>query len=265
MPDGTPIFDAASWNGIAIDSTCGGHGTCKKCKVRVVEGERAALLGRPARVHARRAARRLAARLPRAVARDAGDRGPAAADAAEGGAGRRRPPRDPAPVGAEAPRGARGADDGGPALGLRARLRTRSRTSSRTPGWRCCATSGAVLRRANFDVTAVVCDDELIASSRGTRPRAASRSRSTSGRRRSSPRCSTWRRARRRRCVDAQPPAAVRRRRDHAHLGDDDGRGGARAAAAARAGDDGAARRTRCARRRAWTRARSTRSPSAAT
>jgi uncharacterized 2Fe-2S/4Fe-4S cluster protein (DUF4445 family) len=39
VPTGTPIFDAASWNGIAIDSTCGGHGTCKKCKVRVVEGD----------------------------------------------------------------------------------------------------------------------------------------------------------------------------------------------------------------------------------
>ncbi len=39
MPSGTPIFDAASWNGIAIDSTCGGHGTCKKCKVRIVSGE----------------------------------------------------------------------------------------------------------------------------------------------------------------------------------------------------------------------------------
>jgi uncharacterized 2Fe-2S/4Fe-4S cluster protein (DUF4445 family) len=38
VPSGTPIFDAASWNGIAIDSTCGGHGTCKKCKVRVLEG-----------------------------------------------------------------------------------------------------------------------------------------------------------------------------------------------------------------------------------
>ena len=35
VPSGTPIFDAASWNGIAIDSTCGGHGTCKKCKVRI--------------------------------------------------------------------------------------------------------------------------------------------------------------------------------------------------------------------------------------
>ena len=39
MPSGTPVFDAASWNGVAIDSTCGGHGTCKKCKVRVLDGE----------------------------------------------------------------------------------------------------------------------------------------------------------------------------------------------------------------------------------
>jgi uncharacterized 2Fe-2S/4Fe-4S cluster protein (DUF4445 family) len=39
VPAGTPIFDAASWNGIAIDSTCGGHGTCKKCKVRIAEGD----------------------------------------------------------------------------------------------------------------------------------------------------------------------------------------------------------------------------------
>ena len=33
------VFDAASWNGIAIDSTCGGHGTCRKCKVQVLRGE----------------------------------------------------------------------------------------------------------------------------------------------------------------------------------------------------------------------------------
>jgi uncharacterized 2Fe-2S/4Fe-4S cluster protein (DUF4445 family) len=33
------VFDAASWNGIAIDSTCGAHGTCKKCKVRVLSGD----------------------------------------------------------------------------------------------------------------------------------------------------------------------------------------------------------------------------------
>jgi uncharacterized 2Fe-2S/4Fe-4S cluster protein (DUF4445 family) len=38
VPPGVTVFDAASWNGIAIDSTCGGHGTCKKCKVRVTDG-----------------------------------------------------------------------------------------------------------------------------------------------------------------------------------------------------------------------------------
>ncbi len=38
VPPGVTVFDAASWNGIAIDSTCGGHGTCKKCKVRVLDG-----------------------------------------------------------------------------------------------------------------------------------------------------------------------------------------------------------------------------------
>jgi uncharacterized 2Fe-2S/4Fe-4S cluster protein (DUF4445 family) len=38
VPPGVTVFDAASWNGIAIDSTCGGHGTCKKCKIRVTEG-----------------------------------------------------------------------------------------------------------------------------------------------------------------------------------------------------------------------------------
>ncbi|KRF12499.1 metal-binding protein [Nocardioides sp. Soil797] len=35
MPPGVSVFDSASWNGIAIDSTCGGHGTCHKCRVRV--------------------------------------------------------------------------------------------------------------------------------------------------------------------------------------------------------------------------------------
>ena len=38
VPPGVTVFDAASWNGIAIDSTCGGHGTCKKCKIRVLDG-----------------------------------------------------------------------------------------------------------------------------------------------------------------------------------------------------------------------------------
>src|SRR4051794_1384981 len=39
VPAGTTLFDGASWNGVAIDSTCGGHGTCKKCKVRVATGD----------------------------------------------------------------------------------------------------------------------------------------------------------------------------------------------------------------------------------
>jgi uncharacterized 2Fe-2S/4Fe-4S cluster protein (DUF4445 family) len=39
VPAGATLFDAASWNGIAVDSTCGGHGTCRKCRMRVVEGE----------------------------------------------------------------------------------------------------------------------------------------------------------------------------------------------------------------------------------
>lgn len=38
VPPGVTVFDAASWNGIAIDSTCGGHGTCKKCKVQISDG-----------------------------------------------------------------------------------------------------------------------------------------------------------------------------------------------------------------------------------
>jgi uncharacterized 2Fe-2S/4Fe-4S cluster protein (DUF4445 family) len=39
VPPGVSVFEAASWNGIAIDSTCGGHGTCRKCKVRIADGE----------------------------------------------------------------------------------------------------------------------------------------------------------------------------------------------------------------------------------
>jgi len=39
VPPGVTLFDAASWNGIAIDSTCGGHGTCKKCKIRIADGQ----------------------------------------------------------------------------------------------------------------------------------------------------------------------------------------------------------------------------------
>lgn len=37
-PEGTTIFNAANWAGLAIDSTCGGRGTCGKCKVCVTQG-----------------------------------------------------------------------------------------------------------------------------------------------------------------------------------------------------------------------------------
>jgi len=35
VPSGTTLFSAAHWIGLPIDSTCGGRGTCGKCKVRV--------------------------------------------------------------------------------------------------------------------------------------------------------------------------------------------------------------------------------------
>jgi uncharacterized 2Fe-2S/4Fe-4S cluster protein (DUF4445 family) len=38
VPAGTTLFSAAHWIGLPIDSTCGGRGTCGKCKVRVVKG-----------------------------------------------------------------------------------------------------------------------------------------------------------------------------------------------------------------------------------
>ncbi len=37
-PGGTTLFNAANWAGLPIDSTCGGRGTCGKCKVRLLEG-----------------------------------------------------------------------------------------------------------------------------------------------------------------------------------------------------------------------------------
>ena len=39
VPPGTTLFSAAHWIGLPIDSTCGGRGTCGKCKVRLVEGK----------------------------------------------------------------------------------------------------------------------------------------------------------------------------------------------------------------------------------
>ena len=38
VPAGTTLFNAAHWAGLPIESTCGGRGTCGKCKVLVLEG-----------------------------------------------------------------------------------------------------------------------------------------------------------------------------------------------------------------------------------
>jgi len=38
VPPGTTLFHAAAWIGQPVESTCGGRGTCGKCKVRVVDG-----------------------------------------------------------------------------------------------------------------------------------------------------------------------------------------------------------------------------------
>ena len=140
VPAGTTLFDAASWNGVAIDSTCGGHGTCKKCKVRVVSGTRRSARSTRAR-SPRRAPQRLAARLPRRRAGGPDGRGAAAADAAEGRARRRRPARDPAAGRAEALRRARGADARGSALGSRAPARRDGRRRAARAARASCARS----------------------------------------------------------------------------------------------------------------------------
>jgi uncharacterized 2Fe-2S/4Fe-4S cluster protein (DUF4445 family) len=39
VPEGTTLFNAANWAGLPIESTCGGRGTCGKCRVRLVAGQ----------------------------------------------------------------------------------------------------------------------------------------------------------------------------------------------------------------------------------
>ena len=38
VPAGTTLFNAAHWAGLPIESTCGGRGTCGKCKVLIEQG-----------------------------------------------------------------------------------------------------------------------------------------------------------------------------------------------------------------------------------
>lgn len=41
VPAGTTLFHAAAWTGQPIESTCGGRGTCGKCRVQILEGHAA--------------------------------------------------------------------------------------------------------------------------------------------------------------------------------------------------------------------------------
>ncbi len=38
VPPGTTLFNGAHWIGLPIESTCGGRGTCGKCKIRLLDG-----------------------------------------------------------------------------------------------------------------------------------------------------------------------------------------------------------------------------------
>ena len=107
VPQGVTLFDAASWNGIAIDSTCGGHGTCKKCRIRFKADPPAPDQPRPARLHRGRDQGRLAARLPHPGEHRRRHRGAAADHPAQGGHRRRRPPGHPPPRRPQALPGAR--------------------------------------------------------------------------------------------------------------------------------------------------------------
>ena len=265
MPPGVSLFDAASWNGVAIDSTCGGYGTCKKCKVRIVEGELpvSSVDPRAFTPDELRDGWRLACRaqascdlvidVPPLQTR------PKAATVGVG------PPGDPAPERAEALPGALRAGPARP--GQRPRAHPRGDGRPRAARGR--------RRRAH---AAAARARERLEGHRRRRRRRADRRR---GRRhdrahvrhRVRPRHDDGRRdaARsldrhaRRRALDPQPPAALRRRRHPPHLGHDDGSDRPAQAAGSRAGDARRARRARCSRRARSRPTRSTRSRSPAT
>jgi uncharacterized 2Fe-2S/4Fe-4S cluster protein (DUF4445 family) len=161
VPSGTPVFDAASWNGIAIDSTCGGHGTCKKCKVRIVSGDMPVealdprAFGPDELRDGWRLACRASARTDLVVEVPPLQTRPKAALAGVGRHVILRPSVQKRHLVLDEPtledqrsdlqRVLDGLDDLEPRTSVEL-LRT----------------LGTTLRRANFDVTAVVCDDELI-------------------------------------------------------------------------------------------------------
>ena len=206
------MFDAASWNGIAIDSTCGGHGTCKKCKVKV---RRRAAPPTPldTRAFTPSSCGGAGARLPGAGHRRRQGGGAAADHPAKGGHRRGRPAGDLAPGGAKALPGAGRADPGRPGDRperlLAAMDDLELRVDARAPEL------GRVLRAADYKVTAVVVDDELIGVSPGTPRPGGSASPTTWAPPPWSPPCWTCPPAHQSRWLGAQHAAAVRRRRHH--------------------------------------------------
>ena len=161
VPPGVTVFDSASWNGIAIDSTCGGHGTCHKCKVRLTPAT-------PATKHdvktfsREQLDERLAAGLPGPGDPRPRGRRTAAHHPSQGRHRRRRAAGDPAPGRAEALRRAERAHARATSAPTSTGCWPRSTTSSRWPTCTCCGGSPTVLRAADFKVTAVVVDEALI-------------------------------------------------------------------------------------------------------
>ena len=161
MPPGVTVFDAASWNGIAIDSTCGGHGTCKKCKVQILDGT-VPISRLDIRIVFPRAARSgLAAGLS-----GPGDDGPpghrsSADDAPQGRDGRRRAPGHPSTGDPEALRRARRADASDQRTDWRDWLRRSTTSSCGSTSTRCVGCQRS-LGQSDFKFTAVVVDNVLI-------------------------------------------------------------------------------------------------------
>ena len=265
VPAGTTLFDAASWNGIAIDSTCGGHGTCKKCKVRVVEGKvpLSSVDPRAFSIEELKAGWRLACRAP--AEEDLVVEVPPLSSrpkAALVGVGRHvilRPAVQKRYLELEEPTLEDQASD------LERVLAAMDDVELRVP-LEVVRTLGGTLRAADFKVTAVLCDDLLLDVEPGdtTGRTLRDRVRPRDDDRRREPARPRDRLAARG-AVAAEQAAALRRRRDLARLRDDARpRRARRSCRAARTRRSTSSRR-RCARRRACRRARSTRSRSPAT
>ena len=193
VPPGVSVFDAASWNGIAIDSTCGGHGTCKKCKIQVARRRRrrcTASTCAPSPPTSSPTGWRLAC-LAQATT-DLQGRRAAADHPAQGRHPRGRAPGDPAAGAAEAVRRARASRPCRTSAPTCSGSTTRSTTSSSPRTCYALRRLPAVLRQADYKVTAVIVDEALVDVEPGdTTATGGSRSRSTSAPPRWSRRCST--------------------------------------------------------------------------